>query len=342
MTTTTDFAKWIERFFSEYLPHERNASPNTIVSYRDAFVGFISYMATCKDIIPDRLKLDALTQENVIGYLRWLVDVKSASPQTRNFRLAAIRSFCNYLQYRQVDRLKQWQDIRVIPQLKTSVKAFEYLTLEGMKLLLEQPDRSTSKGRRHLALLSLMYDTGARVQEMADLTADSLRIASEPFTIRIIGKGRKVRIVPLSKEQVVLFKEYMAENAKALSLSSAPLFQNYRGEKLTRKGIAYILETYADMARKISLDLIPERLSPHSLRHTRSMHLLQAGVHIVHLRDILGHISIQTTDIYARADSKAKREALEKAYRGTTPAPDSDREWERNKDLLDWLNGLGH
>lgn len=342
MTTTTDFAKWIERFFSEYLPHERNASPNTIVSYRDAFVGFISYMAICKDIIPDRLKLDALTQENVIGYLRWLVDVKSASPQTRNFRLAAIRSFCNYLQYRQVDRLKQWQDIRVIPQLKTSVKAFEYLTLEGMKLLLEQPDRSTSKGRRHLALLSLMYDTGARVQEMADLTADSLRIASEPFTIRIIGKGRKVRIVPLSKEQVVLLKEYMAENAKALSLSSAPLFQNYRGEKLTRKGIAYILETYADMARKISLDLIPERLSPHSLRHTRSMHLLQAGVHIVHLRDILGHVSIQTTDIYARADSKAKREALEKAYRGTTPAPDSDREWERNKDLLDWLNGLGH
>ena len=109
---------------------------------------------------------------------------------------------------------------------------------------------------------------------------------------------------------------------------------------MTREGISYILATYADMARKISPELIPERLSCHSIRHSRAMHLLQAGVNLVYIRDILGHVSIQTTDIYARADSKAKREALEKAYKDLTPNKDSECTWERNKDLREWLKGL--
>lgn len=342
MRTKTDFAKYLSIFLSDYMPHERNVSKNTLVAYRDSFVGFIGYMNDQKKIPVERLQLEHLTRENVIGYLRWMVKEKNVTPQTRNYKLAAIRSFCNYLQYKLIDRLAQWQDIRSIPLLKTEKKTIEYLTPEGIKLLLAQPDQLVAKGRRHLALLSLMYDTAARVQEVADLTMGSLRIEAEPYTIRIIGKGRKCRIVPLSREQVELLRSYIEENATTLSTYSSPLFQNSSGAKLTREGIAYILKRYARMARKISSVLIPERLSPHSLRHSRAMHLLQDGItHIVDLRDILGHESIQTTSIYARADSKSKREALERAYQGTTPKPPTDRQWERDKDLLDWLKQFG-
>lgn len=341
MTTTTDFAIHLSRFLADYLPHERNVSANTIGSYRDAFVSFIFYMNSEKNISVERLSLEHLTRDNVVNFLRWLMKEKSISPQTRNYRLAAIRSFCNYLQYKVIERISQWQDIRSILKLRSEKKALEYLTIDGMKQLLAQPNLLTTNGRRHLALLSLMYDTGARVQEVADLTMGSLRIESEPYTIRIIGKARKSRIVPLSKEQVQLLKTYIDENATSLCISSSPLFQSHKGTKLTREGIAYILKTYADMARKLNPELIPERLSPHSIRHSRAMHLLQGGMHIVHLRDILGHVSIQTTDIYARADSKAKREALEKAYQGTTPEPPTERQWERDKDLLGWLKQFG-
>lgn len=343
MTTKTDFAKYLSIFLSDYMPHERNVSKNTLMAYRDSFVGFISYMNGQKKIPVERLQLEHLTRENVIAYLRWMVKEKNVTPQTRNYKLAAIRSFCNYLQYKLVDRLAQWQDIRSIPLLKTEKKAIEYLTPEGIKLILAQPDQLTAKGRRHLALLSLMYDTATRVQEVADLTMGSLRIESEPYTIKIIGKGRKGRIVPLSRGQVEHLRSYIEENSTTLDTYSSPLFQNSSGTKLTREGIAYILKRYAHMARKISPALIPERLSPHSLRHSRAIHLLQDGItHIVDLRDILGHESIQTTGIYARTDSKSKREALERAYQGTTPKPPTDRQWERDKDLLDWLKQFGY
>ena len=135
--------------------------------------------------------------------------------------------------------------------------------------------------------------------------------------------------------------EYMKENhLNDSNKAASPLFFNDRHERLTREGITYVLHKYADMARTINPDLIPKRISCHSLRHSRAMHLLQAGVNLVYIRDILGHVSIQTTDIYARADSKAKREALEKAYTDLTPNRDPDKSWESNKNLRDWLRGL--
>lgn len=342
MTTTTDFAKYLSRFLSEYLPHERNVSPNTIASYRDAFIQFIDYMKNEKGIALDRLGLKHLTRSSVLGYLEWILESRKCSPATRNYRLAAIHSFCGYLQYAVIELMEQWQKILTIKTMRNEGTTLNYLSVEGVKLLLEQPDITTRNGRRHLAILSLMYDTGARVQEMADITIDCVRISHEPYTIRLFGKGRKARIVPLVKEQVRILREYMEENhLYDSSNGTSPLFFNNRHEKLTREGIAYILTTYVNMARKVSPDLIPERISCHSLRHSRAMHLLQAGVNIIYVRDLLGHVSIQTTDIYARADSKAKREALEKAYANLVPTRNTDRDWEKSKDLRDWLRELG-
>lgn len=341
MITTTDFAKYLSRFLTEYLPHERNVSTNTIASYRDAFVQYIDFMKDVNNIGVDRLQLKHFTRDGITEYLKWLLETKGCSPATRNYRLAAIHSFCQYLQYAVIDHIEEWQKILSIKAMKTAGTTLNYLTVDGIKLLLTQPNTSTWRGRRNLALLSLMYDTGARVSEIADLTVDCVRITYEPYTIRLFGKGRKARIVPLVNEQVSILSSYMKENhLDDSNRATSPLFYNDRHEKLTREGITYILNTYVKNARAVSPDLIPERISCHSIRHSRAMHLLQAGVNLVYIRDLLGHVSIQTTDIYARSDSKAKREALEKAYIDLAPNQESDRLWDRNKNLRDWLRGL--
>lgn len=341
MKNRTDFAKHISRFLTEYLPYERNISPNTIKSYNETFIQFITYMRDIKGIKVEKLTLDHFTKENILGFLSWVIKVRRCSHSTRNYRLAAFNSFSRYLQYEEIGKLEIWQKIMTIPNLKTEKKNVNYMTLDAIKLLLAQPDMSTQKGRRDIALLALMYDTGARVQEIIDLTPQSIRIESKPFTIRIIGKGRKTRIVPLLDEQVKLLKKYMVENHLfEPQMTQHPLFYNKRHEKLTRAGVTYILSQYAGMARKTNPDLILGNVSCHILRHSKAMHLLQAGVILPHIRDFLGHVSIMTTEIYARTNSKQKSEALEKAYIKLTPNKDTENLWEKDKDLLQELMNL--
>lgn len=341
MNTNTRFAKYISKFLSEYLPHERNMSNNTIASYRDTFVQFINYMKEVKNVKIEKLTLEKITRECVIDFLSWIQQKRQCGIATRNYRLAAIHSFVSYLQYEEIEHLEQWQKIMSIKALKNEKKTVNYLTTEGIKLLLLQPDTTTYSGRRNLALLSLMYDTGARVQEIIDLTPESVRIEGKPYTIKLLGKGRKARIVPLLDEQIAILKRYMKENNLFENHRlKQNLFFNKHNEKLTRAGVTYILKAYIALAKKVNPELIPEKISCHSLRHSKAMHLLQAGVNIIYVRDLLGHVSIQTTDIYARADSKLKREALEKAYIDLIPENAKNREWEKNQNLLEWLKSL--
>ena len=291
----TNFAKYLSDFFAKYLPGERNVSHNTILAYKDTFVQFITFMKEQKSTGVQKLTLEKITKETVMDFLDWLQQSRHCSNATRNNRLAAIRSFLNYLQYENPERLFEWQKIISIKVKQHQKKSINYLTTDGIKLLLEQPDISTRNGRRNLALLALMYDSGARVQEMHLL---------EPHA------------------------------------NLYPLFSNTRNVKLTRAGITYILKTYADQARKINPGIIPETISCHSLRHSKAMHLLQAGVNLVYIRDILGHVSVQTTDIYARADSKQKRDAFEKVYVEMKPEKSKDKSWEKDDTLLEWLKNL--
>lgn len=341
MDTNTDFAKQVSRYISEYLPYERNVSPNTILSYRDVFVQFIEFMRDKKKIKVEKLKLESFTKDNVLSFLDYLISERGCTVKTRNQRLAVMKSFSLWLQYVDVGRMEQWQKIHSIPAMKDIGNKLNYLTLDGIKLLLEQPDTGTLKGQRHLAILSLMYETGMRVQELADLTIDSVRLDVEPYTIRIVGKGRKVRIAPLFKNVVDILRTYIKGVHHILSNAPVqhPLFYNARGDKLTRAGITYILKTYSDLARKKNQELIPNVISCHVLRHSKAMHLLQAGVNLIYIRDLLGHVSVETTAIYARADSKAKREALEKVSLVITSSTPSKAQWEGNKDLLQWLKG---
>jgi len=282
--------------------------------------------------------MKSITKASVVEFLDWLQSERNCSDTTRNLRLAALHSFFKYVQYQNPDNLYEYQDIMSIKVKKARKKPLNYLTIDGIKLLLKQPDINTKRGRRDLALLSLMYDTGARVQEMIDLTPSAIHF-DKPYTIQIAGKGNKTRIVPLLEEQVKILRNYLTEfDLLKQHATSYPLFLNSRQEKLTRAGITHILLKYADKARKRDPKLIPEKLSCHTLRHSKAMHLLQAGVNLVYIRDILGHVSIQTTELYARADSKMKREAIEKAY--VDVAPTVEPLWEKNKNLLSWLGNF--
>lgn len=342
MVTKTDFAKWLNKFFTDYLQTERSVSPNTIKAYRDTFKLLIQYYKEVYNVKVEYLTLKMITKDRIKSFLSWILDNRKCSIASRNYRLAAIHSFARYLQYEHTLSLEQWQDILSIKTVKNEKKPLNYLSVEGIKLLFEQPDIKTWGGRRHLAILSLLYETGARVQELIDLTPESLRISVEPYTILLYGKGRKYRIIPLVGEQIRILKDYMNENHLFdTEKQKSPLFYNARGEKLTRAGITFILKTYVDTARKKDATLMPKNITPHSLRHSKAIHLLQAGINLIYIRDILGHASIQTTGIYARADNKMKREALEKVYTTLSPEGYSEREWEHNQGLLDWLNKLG-
>jgi integrase/recombinase XerD len=337
---TTDFAKYLSTFLTKYLAGERNFSQNTILAYKDTFVQFITFMKEQKNTEVQKLTLECITKEIVINFLDWIQENRHCSNATRNYRLAALHSFFSFLQYEIPERMYEWQKILTIKVKKHEKKSINYLTTDGIKLILEQPDLSTRGGYRNLTMLALMYDSGARVQEIIDLTPSSVRL-DNPSIIKLFGKGRKARIVPLQQEQTVFLKEYMQKNHLfETHANQYPLFSNSRKEKLTRAGVTYILKTYADLARKINPAIIPETISCHSLRHSKAMHLLQAGVNLVYIRDLLGHVSVQTTDVYARADSRQKREAFEKAYVDINPAGPKTKSWEKNNNLLDWLKSL--
>ncbi len=212
------------------------------------------------------------------------------------------------------------------------------MTLDGVKAILDSVDAGTKSGLRDLALLSVMYDSAARVQEVADLCVNDVRF-EKPSTLRLTGKGRKTRIIPMMEPTAALIRSYIhAFHGSDGNVSKTPLFYNHSKSKLTRAGITYILSKYVKSARKTHPALIPETVSPHGFRHSKSMHMLQAGVPLIYIRDYLGHVEISTTEIYARCDSAQKRQAIEAAYpefrKNEVP------EWHSDGSLMDWLRSL--
>ena len=337
---TTDFAKFLTKFFTEYLVMERGVSPNTIRAYSNTFTLLLTFMDEMEHIKAERLLLNHLSKDVILRFLNWLQDSRKCGNTTRNQRLAAIRSFFAYLQYEDAKRIAGWQEILSIKVKKQEQKSINYLSVEGVKFLLQQIPTNTKAGRRNLALVALLYDSGARVQELIDITPSSLRL-DKPYCITLFGKGSKTRVVPLQEEQVKLLQNYMEENRlNEPAFNQRPLFANNYGRKLTNSGISYILNMYAHNARLLKPDLIPEKISPHTFRHSKAMHLLQAGVNLVYIRDMMGHVSIQTTELYARADSKLKREALEAAYVDIIPNISDERSWEKDSQLKTWLKNL--
>jgi integrase/recombinase XerD len=333
----TDFAKYLTEFLAVYLPSQKNVSRNTIRSYRDTFKLLIKYYQEIKKIKIERINLKDLLGKEISDFLKWLETARDCSISTRNQRLAAIHSFFRYVQGEEPDGIFHFQQIINIPIKKAKKTPVEHLTPEAIKLLLEQPDKNTQKGRRDLTLLSVLYDCGARVQELIDIRVCDVTLGPSAI-ITLIGKGNKMRKVPVMKNTTALLQNYLIEHELDKPWKNEyPLFTNNQHHKLTRVGVAYILSKYVALARKAS-KIIPSKVKVHMLRHSKAMHLLQAGVNLVYIRDFLGHVDIKTTEVYARADTETKRKAIENVYPelidGSLP------DWSKDQTLLTWLSEL--
>jgi site-specific recombinase XerD len=272
----------------------------------------------------------------VEAFLDHLGNDRHSSIRTQNHRLAALHAFLRYVQSEVPDRLLQSQQILASPLRRHAHPIVGYLTKEYLAQILAQPDLRTRAGRRDAVLLSVLYDTGARVQELIDLN-DDVRL-DPPAQVRLMGKGRKMRAVPLMDATVQILRDHRRDNAlDRPEHADQPLFQNRQGGRLSRSGVRYLLHKYVEAVRRDHAGF-SQTVSPHSLRHTKGMHLLQSGVSLEIIRDFLGHVDVKTTQIYARANLEMKRKALERVADGT-PLPKLPS-WQQNKTLLEWLHSL--
>lgn len=315
-----------------YLAGQRNLSKNTIQSYRDTFSLLLRYFSDIKNIVPEKVSVNTVGKESVEEFLLWLESERGCSISSRNQRLAAIHAFFRYLQSEKPEYMYQCQRLLSIPVKKAPKKPPVYLSDASMGRLLSQPDMLTQHGRRDATLLSVLYDSGARVQELADLTPRNLRL-EEPFYITLTGKGRKTRQVPIMKQTAMLLISYIKEQKiNTADKLDHPLFFNCWKGKLTRQGIAYIINKYVESL------MIKDNVTPHVFRHSKAMHLTQSDVNPIYIRDILGHADLKTTGVYSRSNMEMKRRALEKVEEKAIPdAPD----WTSDYGLMEFLKNLG-
>lgn len=335
----TTFAHHLTSFLTDYLPAQRNVSANTIKAYRDVFVLFLRYCRDARKLIPERLQLQQIDAPFIMEFLEFLEKERQCRTRTRNHRLAALHSFFRYLQTESPEYILQWQRILAIPFHRFEPRVIRYLAPDDLKAILSMPDLATRSGRRDALLLSLLYDSGARVQELINIRLRDIRLDSPPY-VRLTGKGRKTRMVPLMASTVALLSEYLTGNGRCVpNDTDNPLFTNRFREKLSRSGIRYILLKHTKRA-SLTRPGLKDPISPHTLRHTKAMHLLETGNPLVVIRDFLGHVDINTTEIYARSNLEMKREALEKAEKLSPTITPPKPTWKNDKKLLEWLKTL--
>jgi site-specific recombinase XerD len=302
----------LESFFRQHLAAQRQASPATVATYRDGLRLFLVFAAEQAGKPPSRLSIEDLDRDRVLSFLDHLEKERGNTARTRNARLAAIRSFFQHVAYRDPAAMEAATRILAIPGKRMTKRVLTYLREEELAALLAVPDRTVPSGRRDHALLLFMARTGARVSETIGVRPANLRL-ERPCQVLLRGKGAKERIVPLSDDLAGLLRALIHEEGQPLG-GSSPIFLNVRGKALTRFGVLHILRRTIAVAAKVIPSLAQRAISPHTLRHTTAMHLLQAGVDLTTIRSWLGHVAVQTTNEYVEADVEMKRRALEKCH----------------------------
>lgn len=302
----TALAPHLSTFLREHLPKERRASQHTCEAYAQSFQLLLGFAAGRLKIKPSRIEIERLDAPLVLAFLEHLEKTRRNSARTRNARLAAINAFFRFLEYRVPACLDQARRIHAIPMKKTDQALVDYLARDELQALLDAPETSTVSGIRDRAMLHLAFAAGLRVSELVGLRLDQINRQGQS-TVHIIGKGRRERVLPLWKETAAAVKAWL----KVRSASAAPeLFLNAQGQAMTRSGFEYILAKHVTTAIAAVPSIANKRVSPHVLRHTCAMHTLQATRDVRKVSLWLGHASLQSTEVYLRADPTEKLEAL--------------------------------
>jgi integrase/recombinase XerD len=316
-------APYLETFLREYLPRDRRVSPHTIDTYAYAFQLLVCYAAERLRIAPSSLQIEQLDAPLILDFLGHIETQRHNLPQTRNARLGAVKAFFRFLEYRLPGSLDQVCRIKAIPIKKTDAKLVNYLTHEEMQALLDTPDPHTRSGTRDRAMLHLAFAAGLRVSELIGLRRDELTLHPNP-SVHVRGKGRRERELPLWKQTAAVLRAWLAVRGE---YPTPELFLNANGEPMTRSGFEYILDKHVEVATTKQPSLARKRISPHVLRHSCAMHTLIATHDIRKVSLWLGHATLQSTEIYLRADPTEKLEALAAVMpptlkRGRFKAPD--------------------
>jgi site-specific recombinase XerD len=342
---STHFFKLVRDFLTVYLPDQKAVSHNTVKSYRESLNILLNYICDRNNVVLGKLRFEYLSKGTVEGFLDYLEKDRHCSVSTRNHRLACVRSFVKYASARDVGVQAYANDLCAIP-LKKEAKCpvVSFFSEAALKAILEQPDVKKQKGRRNLFFMILMYDTGARNQEMLDLTLGNIHFEGKSPYVVITGKGGKTRLVPVMQKTVEHYENYVA-TFHPNPVATDHLFYTIRqGARfaMSPDSTERFIKKYGINARATNPEVL-ESLHPHQFRHSRSMHLYRRGMPLVLLAEWLGHAQISTTLVYANADTEMKRDAIEKATSKLNPllSGESARlEWEDDEALIRRLYGL--
>lgn len=319
-----DFSYYIKKYLTIYLKEKINASDNCIQSYRDTFKLLLLFYKDELKLNISELNYETFSLANIDLFINWLKANRNSSLTTCNQRLACLKSFSKYLIYELPEMLPELQKIILKQQAKVLKEELSFLSIEEVKSILNKPNQNTKKGLKELVILSILYDTGVRVNELINLSLDDIRLG-EVSTIKVLGKGNKYRTIPISDNLKILLSQYINK----FNITTGILFKSNQNKKYTSNGIRYIISKYTNE--------INFKVTPHTFRHSKASHLVEANVPLIYIRDLLGHEHVSTTEIYAKVNLKTKNQILNKSSNLECKTSNS---WNKNNELMEWLNNL--
>lgn len=343
MKGSDNFFLTLRNYLTVYLPLQKCCSEKTIKSYREVLNYLMDYLRDVKRINLRQVSFDLFDEVLVLDFLDWLQMTRHYSASTRNHRLMVLRSFFRYAGMVDCAQIDIHMRLRKIPPQTGPGRVIEYLSEDAFRTLLDQPDIIKATDHRNQVFMALMYDAAARCSELLDLRVRDLRLDSIHPTVCLTGKGDKTRAVPLMQETVNHCKRYLDRFHPQKTRDGADYFfftvSHGERHRMSPDNVAYFMKKYGEKAQMVCPD-IPDRVHPHQLRHTRAIHLYRDGMPIALLSEFMGHADVETTKIYAYADTEMKREAIRKGERARGVMPDAEPVWKNDEEMLRKLCGL--
>ncbi len=343
MNNNEKFFLCIKNWLTVFLPKQRCLSENSIKAYKMTLNLLIEFLRTEKELSVKNISFDIFDKTLISNFIEWLENVRKCSISTQNSRLMALRSFFHYAAICDISLTSLELEILKVPVKKSKGKTVEYLSERALKTLLDTPDTRTKIGLRNRFFMILMYDTAARCQELLDLKIKDIVLKTDKPYVYLTGKGNKQRSVPLLPKTVRHYEKYLHEFHGNCPLSEDYVFYTITygiKHQMSEDNAEAFMKKYGKQAHE-RCNEVPERVHPHQLRHTRAIHLYRSGMPLPFISELLGHVNMTTTNIYAYADTEMKRKALEKAALSTAPAIFNQKaSWENDEDMILKLSGL--
>jgi integrase/recombinase XerD len=338
------FFKHVRGFLTIYLPKNKCSSQHTVKAYRDTLNLFRQFMLEVKKIAFTQIHFDQINHEVIYEFLVWLQNTRGSATSTKNHRLAAIKSFLYYCAMEDPALMAVYMDVQKVRSQRVVRNRVEYLSEKALKVLLRQPDATTQRGMRDRFFMILLYDTGARIQEILDLKLRDIHLKDQTPCIYLIGKGNRTRAVPLMEKTIahLHFYQNTFHPDGDLNKDSYLFYTQIKGQKgrMSADNVSCFLKRYAATAHQVCTE-VPLRMHAHLFRHTRAMHLYQSGIPLSYIKDFLGHVSVNSTDIYVSTDTSMMKAALEKIIQDNgEQASQEEPIWQDNEELILALCGL--